>query len=581
MKEELFNDLKKEVLEIQDRYPKLSSDNAFVVWFLRAFITEDEKNAFQSITGRASDKNSDAVYIDNDNRLCFVIQGKYHQTSEPNVSRSDILTFVDMGKCLVSDKKNFESLLNNANSTVTESFKKVRNLVLKNNYTVVLIFVTTGKISNTNIEDAETRLDNYDNIRFENYSRSDLMKLMQDYIEGAAPPVPVISLPVQGSEVFTRDDTNTGISSWLFTMAGKDISKIFNNVGIRLFARNIRGYLGANKEVNKMIKYTIDKEPQYFWYYNNGITIVCDDARQIKKGSSNIIKVSNAQIINGQQTTRTLALVERNNAEVLIKLIVLSRNSDDGKNQFKHIVSEIVSATNWQNSISQADLKSNDAEQVRIEREFKKHDYFYIRKEMTKSEASKYGADKCSFRIKKAVLARAIAAVRLDPYEIRLGKDNLFEDSVYGKIFDGRNALEYITIYWLFKLVDYWGRTNDKYSYAKWLVLNLLWDEIGNDLRNINNREAFRFYSERNKSYSKEFRHLDNLIKLLFQSALSFYSKNKKNTGKVQEPINFFKHTNLHKELRKFYDKQPGRIKKKANRSKTLFFKTLEEYWNK
>lgn len=43
MKEELFNDLKKEVLEIQDRYPKISPDNAFVVWFLRAFITEDEK----------------------------------------------------------------------------------------------------------------------------------------------------------------------------------------------------------------------------------------------------------------------------------------------------------------------------------------------------------------------------------------------------------------------------------------------------------------------------------------------------------------------------------------------------------
>lgn len=581
MKEELFNDLKKEVLEIQERYPKISPDNAFIVWFMRAFITEDEKSAFESVTGRAGDRNADAVYIDNDNRLCFVIQGKYHQTSEPNVTRSDIVAFVDMGKCLVGDKRNFDALLNNANSTVLESFNKVRNLVLKNNYTVVLTFVTTGKISSTNMEDAENRIDNCDNIRFESYTRSDLMKLMQDYIEGAAPPVPTISLPVQGSEVFTRDDENTGITSWLFTMAGKDISKIFNTVGIRLFARNIRGYLGANKQVNKMIKYTIDKEPEYFWYYNNGITIVCDNAKQIKKGTNNSIKVSNAQIINGQQTTRTLALVEKNNAEVLIKLVELSRNSDDGKDRFKHIVSEIVSATNWQNSISQSDLKSNDSEQVRIEREFKKLDYFYIRKEMTKSESSKYGADKCSFRIKKVELARALAAVKLDPYEVRLGKDNLFEDDVYGKIFDGKKAVEYLTIYWLFKHVDYWARSNDKYSYAKWLVLNLLWEEMNDELRIINNREAFRYISERNRSYTKEFEHFNSLIKLLFRTALSFYAKNKKSTGKMQEPINFFKHKDLHKELRKYFDKQPGRIRNRAKKYKILFLKSLEEHSKK
>lgn len=260
--------------------------------------------------------------------------------------------------------------------------------------------------------------------------------------------------------------------------------------------------------------------------------------------------------------------------------MVLTRNSDNGKNQYKHIVSEIVSATNWQNSISQSDLKSNDAEQVRIDREFKKHDYYYIRKEMTKSEASKYGADKCSFKIKKVVLARALADVKIDPYEIRLGKDNLLEDSIYGKIFDGRNALEYLTIYWLFKHIDYWSRANDKYLYANWLVLNLFWDEIGNDLKIISNREAFRFYSERNNWYTDEFKHLDNLIKILYRTAYSYYLKNKKNTGKVQEQINFFKHTNLHHELRKFYDKQPVRIKKKANRSKALFLKSQDEFSN-
>jgi hypothetical protein len=37
-----FAALKKEVLEIQDRHSGLSPDNAFVAWYLRAFIVDDE-----------------------------------------------------------------------------------------------------------------------------------------------------------------------------------------------------------------------------------------------------------------------------------------------------------------------------------------------------------------------------------------------------------------------------------------------------------------------------------------------------------------------------------------------------------
>jgi hypothetical protein len=102
-------------------------------------------------------------------------------------------------------------------------------------------------------------------------------------------------------------------------MSGTEVGNLFRDNDVRLFARNIRGYLG-NTEINRVMKNTIEKEPEYFWYYNNGITIVCDEAKQIKKGKSNVIKVTNAQIINGQQTTRTLFLTGKNNAEVLIKL---------------------------------------------------------------------------------------------------------------------------------------------------------------------------------------------------------------------------------------------------------------------
>jgi len=139
-------------------------------------------------------------------------------------------------------------------------------------------------------------------------------------------------------------------------MGGTEVGNLFNDKGVRLFARNIRGYLG-NTDINRVMKDTIEKESEHFWYYNNGITIVCDQAKQIKNTGSNVIKVRNAQIINGQQTTRTLALCGKNNAEVLIKLIEIPRDDESNSQKYKHLVSEIVSATNWQNAISQSDLK--------------------------------------------------------------------------------------------------------------------------------------------------------------------------------------------------------------------------------
>lgn len=577
MKSDAFKDLRKEVLELEDKHLSLSPDNAFVAWFLRAFVTQSEEEAIESIKGGAGDKSIDAIYIDDKSRFVFIVQGKYHIKSEPTASRSDVMALADVGRVLMSNNKTqFDSLLKNANERVVSSLNDARNVIHKKGYGLVLNFVTTGKVSQTHLDEAEERIAEYNNVRYESYSRADLMKLMQDYLEGAAPPTPTISIPICGPEVFSRNDTNTGITSWIFSVSGDNIGKVYNEIGIRLFARNIRGYLG-NTEINKVMKNTIEEEPEFFWYYNNGITITCDRARQIKKGGSNVIQVTNAQIINGQQTTRTLAQVKDNRAEVLVKLIEVTRNNDLDQKKFTHVVTSIVSATNWQNAISQSDLKSNDVEQVRIEKEMKKYGYWYLRKRMKKSEASKYGGDRYSIKINKEELARVLAAVNVDPYEIRLGKDRLFEDDIYSKIFDGRNAADYLTIYWLGRNLNYWVRDNNKYSYAKWIVLNYLWYILGQDLRKIAYREAFRKFSERPQKYPKTLEILDNISKLALRMSLRFYILNKNNDGRTQEPIDFFKHVKYHLWFRDDVKKwQKVRVKRLEQLS-IRFIKALEE----
>jgi hypothetical protein len=313
---------------------------------------------------------------------------------------------------------------------------------------------------------------------------------------------------------------------------------------------SINGAFGLFGGVGFVIKITNDTARLYhmlssddyptYTYHKNDVLIYrlevpCTDTKIVL---SEIPDSTKKQVIygyiNGQQTTRTLSLSGRSEAEVLVKLIEIPRDNDQHNNQYRHLVSEIVSATNWQNAISQSDLKSNDAEQVRIEKEFKKLNYFYIRKRMSRSEAVKYGADKYRFKINKEQLARASAACILDPYEVRLGKDRLFEDDVYSQVFDGRKASEYLLVYWLFKDVEFWSKGTNKYAYAKWHVLNLLWNLLGADLKKISCRDQFRVMAERRRFYVRELEPLDKIVKIAFRFSTSFMQHIKELMGKFR-----------------------------------------------
>ena len=70
-----------------------------------------------------------------------------------------------------------------------------------------------------------------------------------------------------------------------------------------IFESNIRHYQG-DVDVNNKIKDSLDSEFAIdFWWLNNGITIIAEDPSQISK----TLSLSNVQIVNGLQTTFTLA----------------------------------------------------------------------------------------------------------------------------------------------------------------------------------------------------------------------------------------------------------------------------------
>ena len=51
-----IEDLRNEISTLQNNYPSLTEDNIFVLWFLRAFLTEDLEEAAKSVTGEKTTK---------------------------------------------------------------------------------------------------------------------------------------------------------------------------------------------------------------------------------------------------------------------------------------------------------------------------------------------------------------------------------------------------------------------------------------------------------------------------------------------------------------------------------------------
>ena len=528
MTDEFAFELKRSVSEIRNQHPELQPDQAFIYWFMQAFITEESNAVKNALVGGSNDKNIDAIYIDDAVRSVYVIQGKYRTNVNKTENRSDLIAFSKVADFLLGSSEKFKTIMSNAEISMQPILKNVRSALMNKKYQLALQYVTTGRISAQHADEAEEHAVEYENTTYQTFDNKSLRRLMQDYIDGAAPPIPTVKLRIEGNEAFDSYDEKTGVTSWVFAMNGRELGELFNKHGVRIFARNIRGFLGKRTSVNKSMVSTIENSPELFWYYNNGATIICDHAKQIREQGKQFLNVTNAQIINGQQTTRTLAeLNDSEKVKVLVRVNVVKRAEERDFTHYSQLVSEIVKATNSQNAIKPSDLISNDAEQIRIERELRKLDYFYARKAMTKGEMrAHYGARHRQI-IKRDDLVMAIASCTVDPSVVRRGKQQFFVSPYYEKLFNGQNIYFFLTIYWIYMYSKYiYKGRGPEIGYSRHVVNYQLWNDIGAKL-NRKSRAVNFINSARKRKYDL-LDDLGSMIEVLIREAMQCYKRNNK-----------------------------------------------------
>lgn len=166
--------------------------------------------------------------------------------------------------------------------------------------------------------------------------------------------------------------------AYLGIVPGEFLANIYCKYGSKLLQGNIRAFLSVRGKVNKGIRETIIRNPENFFTYNNGIAVV---ARTIgfSEDKSKIIYLKDPQIINGGQTTASLANAKikkevkdggMNNLFVPMKLTVLNVDDDMSEediDRYNSITKTISQCANSQNAVSEADFFSNHPFHVLME----------------------------------------------------------------------------------------------------------------------------------------------------------------------------------------------------------------------
>ncbi len=157
-------------------------------------------------------------------------------------------------------------------------------------------------------------------------------------------------------------------SGYLCVLPGPALARMYEEYGSRLLEGNVRSFLGKAVKVNKAIRETAMNKPEMFFAFNNGISATATSVQtNVTSDGLKLLTATDLQIVNGGQTTASLALARRKDGADLAGIFVQMKLSVVDADKSSELIPKISEYANRQTKVSDSDLFSNHAFHRKLE----------------------------------------------------------------------------------------------------------------------------------------------------------------------------------------------------------------------
>lgn len=347
MEEDLKMKINKEIKEEYYMQNYSNDGQRFIAWYLRNIHNLDIVETKECITDGKGDKQIDAVYIDDQDCIIYIIQGKFYsgETVDADPLREILSSWVQI--------KDLKTLQDNANDKLKVKINEIAKAI-EEDYSVCFELITTATLTQPAYKDFLTfqKQLNEDEELSANIYLVDKETLQFKYDEALNKNRPYINFDFHIDKEKCMQIDLDGTKAVIAAIPLKDCIQIPGIHDGSLFRKNVRQSLGTNNKVNKEIAKTLKHNSQDFFLLHNGITAIC--SKITLEGDK--LSTKELNIVNGCQSLSTIyscseTVKKSNGGYVMFRFYEIENPEKADK---------ISTSTNSQSAVKARDLRSND-----------------------------------------------------------------------------------------------------------------------------------------------------------------------------------------------------------------------------
>ncbi len=328
------------------------------------------------VTDGYHDMGIDAIFLDETQKKLFLVQSKWRADGVGSITQDEMSNFAQ------GVQRVLEEDLAGANDKIIAKSIDIDLALTQMGYQIHAIFIHTGNqkvndyVSRPILQLMEKTNDEISTILL--FDEFNFRNIYSFLVNGQEQP----GINLDDVILSNWGKVDAPFVSYYGTISAATVGEWYKNFGNALFAKNIRFYKG-NTDVNEGMKKVLLQEPEKFYYYNNGIKLLCKSIKRKAKDSTTnatgLFALEGISLVNGAQTTGTIGSLFLDNPEQISKAIVMIQIIDLSSVD-SETTTQITRLSNTQNRIENKDFAALDPEQDRLRTELTFTHYSYLYK---------------------------------------------------------------------------------------------------------------------------------------------------------------------------------------------------------